>query len=78
MSENTDPTEHDDPRVEALQAAYDRVNSWEETAPPETIRSELDEAIAQAGIEVSEQHRERLVQHISDGGGREDVADILD
>lgn len=77
MSENTDPAEHEDPRVEALQAAYDRVNSWEESAPPEKIRAELDEAIEKAGIDVTEETRNRLVEHIHQGGGREDVADII-
>ena len=77
MSENPNPIDHDDPKLEALQAAYDRINSWEETAPPEKIRAFLDDAIDQAGVEVSEESRERLVQHIHDGGGREDVAAIV-
>ena len=77
MTENSNPIDHQDPRVEALQAAYDRVNSWEETANPEKIRAELDGAIEKAGIEVSEETRNRLVEHINGGGGREDVADIV-
>jgi hypothetical protein len=77
MTENTDPVEHEDARVEALQAAYDRINSWEETATRDRIRSQLDEAIHEAGIDVSEDTRQRLVEHIDAGGGREDVADIL-
>jgi hypothetical protein len=77
MSENRDPREHDDAHLEALQAAYDRINSWKETATPETIRAELDGAIEQTGVEVSEATRQKLVDHISSGGGREDVADII-
>ena len=77
MTENSNPIDHQDPRVEALQAVYDRVNSWEETADTEKIRVELDEAIEKAGVEVSDETRSRLVDHIKDGGGREDVADIL-
>jgi hypothetical protein len=77
MSENRDPREHDDAHHEALQAAYDRINSWKETATPETIRAELDGAIEQTGVEVSEETRQKLVDHISSGGGREDVADII-
>jgi hypothetical protein len=77
MTENTDPKDHQDPRVEALQAAYDRVNSWEETANPEKIRAELDDAIDKAGVDVTDETRQQLVAHISDGGGREDVADII-
>jgi hypothetical protein len=30
-----------------------------------------------ARVDVSEDARERLVQHIADGGGREDVAGLL-
>ena len=67
----------DDPRVEVLQAVYDRVNSYEESATPEMIRKELDEAIAEAGIDVSEETRATLAQHIDDRGGREDVATLL-
>ena len=77
MTEDPNPIDHEDPRVEALQAAYDRVNSWEETANPEKIRAELDDAIEKAGVDVSDETRQQLVAHISDGGGREDVADIL-
>lgn len=75
MSAN--PNEHDSPRVEVLQAVYDRVSSYEESATPETIREELDKAIAEAGIEVSDETRTRLTQHIDDRGGREDVANVL-
>lgn len=77
MSENTNPIDHEDPKLEALQAAYDRVNSWEETATPEKIRAHLDDAIDKAGVEVDEATRERLVEHINAGGGREDVASIV-
>ncbi len=77
MTEDINPIDHQDPRLEALQAAYDRVNSWEETSTPEKIRAELDDAIDKAGVDVSEETREKLVQHIDDGGGREDVAAIV-
>ncbi len=77
MSDHTNPPEHDDPRVEVLQAVYDRVSSYEESATPEVIRQELDQAIDQAGIDVSDDARARLTQHIDDRGGREDVATVL-
>ena len=38
---STTPPSSDDPRVEALQAVYDRVNSWQESSTPEQIRAEL-------------------------------------
>ncbi len=78
MSENPNPIDHDNPQLEALQAVYDRINSWEETATPDQIRAELDGAIDEVGVEVSEETRQRLVEHISEGGGREDVASLLD
>ena len=77
MTTDQNPPEHDDPRVEVLQAVYDRVSSYEESATPEVIRRELDEAIDEAGIDVSDDVRTRLTQHIDDRGGREDVASVL-
>ena len=77
MSTNENPIDHDDPRLEVLQSVYDRINSWEETATPERIRAELDQALAQADIEVSDQTRDTIATHIERRGGREDVADLL-
>jgi hypothetical protein len=77
MSADQNPIDHDDPRLELLQSVYDRINSWEETATPERIRTELDEAIAKADIDVDDDTRAALATHIESGGGREDVADVL-
>jgi hypothetical protein len=77
MTDNPNPIEHDDPRLELLQSVYDRVNSWEETATPEQIRAELDDAIDTAGIGVSDETRDNIAAHIDRGGGREDVAELL-
>ena len=77
MSTNENPIEHDDPRMDVLQSVYDRINSWEETATPEQIRAELDQAIDKADIDVDDEARDRIVAHIDDGGGREDVASFL-
>jgi hypothetical protein len=77
VTADQDPAEHEDPRVEALQAVYDRVNSWEESATPEQIRAELDEAIDKAGLDVSDETRDTIAAHIERGSGREDVADLL-
>lgn len=67
----------DDPKVEVVQAVYDRVNSYEESATPEMIGKQLDEALAEAGVELDPESRNRLVRHIDDRGGREDVAGLL-
>ena len=77
MTENNTPAEHDDARLDALQAAFDRVNSYDEGATPEQVRAELDGAIDQTGVEVSEETRQKLADHIAEGGGREDVATLL-
>lgn len=76
MSEQN-ATDGQDPKVEVVQAVYDRINSYEETATTETIGTELDEALAEAGVQVDADARERLVRHIESRGGREDVAQLL-
>jgi len=70
MTEAVTPsTPDDDPRVEALQAAVDRVVSYEESAPRETIRTELDGAVSQAGLDVPDDVLERLTDAIDTGDG---------
>jgi hypothetical protein len=70
MTESVTPaTPDDDPRVEALQAATDRVVSYEESAPRDTIRTELDGAVAQAGLDVGDDVLERLTDAIDAGDG---------
>jgi len=73
----SDTSDRPDPRLEALQAVYDRVQSYEESATPEQIRSELDRALDRADLDVSDETRQRLTDHIHGGGGHEDVADLL-
>jgi len=75
MSETLD--DGTDPRVEVVQAVYDRVNSYEESATPEKISEQLDEALAKAGVELDADAHERVVRHLDSRGGREDVARLL-
>lgn len=56
-----------DARTEALRNVVDRVTSWQESAPDGTIRDELDSALDEVGIDLSEAQRERVTQQISDG-----------
>ena len=56
-----------DARTEALRNVVDRVTSWQESAPDGTIRDELDSALDEVGIDLSEAQRERITQQISDG-----------
>lgn len=76
MSEQ-DVNRDQDPTVEVVQAVYDRVNSYEESAPPEKIREQPNEALAEAGVDLDEAVRDRLVRHLDSRGGREDVAGLL-
>ncbi len=79
MSEQTTgAAPDDDPRVLVLQAVVDRVTSWQETATPEQLRAELDEALAEAGVDdVDEGTRERFVEHIHRDGRHASIRDIL-
>jgi hypothetical protein len=54
-------------RTEALRNVVDRVTSYEESAPEGTIRTELDSALDEVGIDLSDAQRERVTQQISDG-----------
>ena len=56
-----------DARTEALRNVVDRVTSWQETATEGTIREELDSALAEVGIDLSEAQRQRVTEQISDG-----------
>ena len=54
-------------RTEALRNVVDRVSSWQESATDGTIRQELDSALAEVGIDLSDAQRDRVTQQISDG-----------
>ena len=63
-------------RVEALQAVVDRISSWQQSAPPETIRDELDAALAEVGLDLDEGVRQRIVNQVHDDE-RVDVRALL-
>jgi hypothetical protein len=67
----------DDPRIAVLQAVFDRVDSWQEGADEETVRKELDEAVAKSDIELDEATRERIVRHVVDDTSHGDVRELL-
>ncbi|WP_107766526.1 hypothetical protein [Nocardioides terrigena] len=54
-------------RTEALRNVVDRVTSWQESATDGTIREELDAALAEVGIDLTDAQRQAVTQHISDG-----------
>ena len=67
----------DDPRVEVLQAVVDRVVSWQEGTDEATVRTELDAALAKAGIDVDEATRQRIVERVSSETPHFDVREVL-
>lgn len=52
--------------AEAQQAVVDRVLSWQEGAPVETVREELRKAAAEVGVEVDDAWLEEKAREISD------------
>jgi hypothetical protein len=67
----------EDPRIAVLQAVFDRVDSWQEHAAPETVAKELDEALAKSDIELDDATRQRIIDHISSDASHGDVRDLL-
>ena len=67
----------EDPRLEVLQAVVDRVVSWQEGAEEATVRTELDDALAQAGVAVDEATRQRIAARVSAETAHFDVREVL-
>jgi hypothetical protein len=74
-SETTNP--EDDPRIEVVQAVFDRVDSWQDGADAETVRTELDAALAKAGVDLDDGARSRIVDHIVSDARHLDVRELL-
>lgn len=55
----------DEARVQALMGVIERVNAWQETAPDGTIRDELDKALEEAGVTLTEDQKEQVTDQIS-------------
>ena len=55
-----------DAATEAAQNVVGEVTSWEYSAEPGTIASRLDEGLEEAGVEVDEGERRRLVEEIDE------------
>lgn len=51
---------------EAAQHVADSAESWEHGAEESTIREHLEEGLDEAGVEVAEDEKERLVADIKD------------
>lgn len=66
MNERSQESEGQDEAAEAAQRVADSVESWESTAEESTVRRELDEGLDDAGVEVPDGERKRLVEEIKD------------
>ena len=53
-------------QAEAQQAVVDRVLSWQEGAPVETVREELRKAAAEVGVDVDDAWLEEKARQISE------------
>lgn len=73
----TDETTTEDARTEILQAVVDRVTSWQDGATEETVRKELDDALADSEVDVDQDTRDRIVSRIVEDGAHFDVAEVL-
>lgn len=78
MTEETaDQHSVDEAKVAALQAVVDRLASWQDGATEKTLREELDEGLDEAGIDVADDVRERIVTHLREDASHVDARTFL-
>lgn len=77
MTDNAN-SEQASARHDQLQAIFDRVQSWQETAPDSTVRDELKKALDESGFDnLDDQSFEAIVDHIENERGPADVATVV-
>ncbi len=67
MSESKDQQE--DAAREAAQHVADSAESWEHGAQEPEVRQHLEEGLDEAGVEVSEEEKDKLVAQVRDEDG---------
>jgi hypothetical protein len=65
--EATQDPQAEDAKVESVQDVTDRVRSYHEGAPVETVRGELQSALGKAELSLPDDEVQRIAQGISDG-----------
>jgi hypothetical protein len=75
--ETVDQPDVDEAKVAALQAVVDRLASWQDGAEENTLREELDEGLDEAGIDVPDDVRDRIVEHIRSDAAHVDARTFL-
>ncbi len=63
--------------LEAVQPVVDRVTSWQDGAPEDTVEQELRYGLSQAGVDVLDQDVVQLADAIEDEPGAVRAADVL-
>ncbi len=66
MTDAPNQQEQQDAATEAAQNVVDEVTSWEYSAEPDTIEARLDQGLEQAGVDVDDEERQRLVDEIDE------------
>jgi hypothetical protein len=64
-------------KVEAVQAVVDRVTSWQDGAPEETIRQELLTGLSDAEVDVPSSFVDEVVRRIRESTEHFDVGPLL-
>ena len=75
--ETADQTAVDEAKVAALQGVVDRLASWQDGAEEKTLREELDEGLQEAGIDVDDDVRGRIVEHLRENPEHVDARTFL-
>jgi hypothetical protein len=68
---------HDSAELEAIQAAVDRVTSYQDGAPEGTVEGELRRALDEAEIRLADDDVVKLASAIEDEHGAIDAAAVL-
>jgi hypothetical protein len=75
--ETVDQHDVDEAKVAALQAVVDRLASWQDGAEEKTLRQELDEGLDEAGIDVPDDVRARIIEHLREDASHVDARTFL-
>jgi len=65
-NESGSANEREDAATQAAQNVVGEVTSWEYSAEPDTIEATLDDGLREAGVEVDDGERRRLVEEIDE------------
>lgn len=75
----TDQTGSDarSPKVEAVQAVVDRITSWQDGAPEETVRAELLKGLEEVDLDVPPTFVDEVVRRVHGQSEHFDVEPLL-